>query len=124
MTLSELNNHDEPYSASAVLRSEPSQLPGVLQCRQWSYFSFVPPRFGDVQALDDAFRSLVTIAHSALLPAHKRSDATILGYYAKALHSLQSAVDDPRTRHTSEVLCAAAILSLFEVSRNNREFRS
>jgi hypothetical protein len=100
-----------------MLRSEPSQLSGVLLCRQWSYFSFIPPRFGTVRALDDAFRSLITIAHSTLIPAHKRSDATILGYYSKALHNLQSAVDNPDARYTSEVLCAAAILSLFEVSK-------
>ncbi len=104
------------YSASTMLQSEPGRLPGVLLYRQWSYFSFIPSRFGHVLALDDAFRCLITVAHSNLVPAYKLSGDKILGYYGKALCSLQSAVSDPNSRYTAEVLCATAVLALFEVS--------
>jgi hypothetical protein len=80
-----------------MLQSEPRQLPDVLLCRQWSYFSFIPPRFGHLEALDDAFRCLITIAHSVLVPEYKRSNGMILGYYGKALSSLQSAVNEPKS---------------------------
>lgn len=99
-----------------VLSSEPSWLPGVLSCRQRSYFSFIPPRFGHSVALDDAFRCLITVAHSKLVPDHQSSHELIFSYYGKALRSLQSAVIDPKARYSVEALCATAILALFEVS--------
>jgi hypothetical protein len=99
-----------------VLASEPSPLPGVLLCRQRSYFSYIPSHFGQTVALDDAFRCLITVAHSRLVPCHRSSHETILSNYSKALHSLQSAVNDRKTRYSTEVLCATAILALFEVS--------
>jgi hypothetical protein len=99
-----------------VLSSEPSWLPGVLSCRQRSYFSFIPPRFGHSVALDDAFRCLITVAHSKLVPDHQSSHELIFSHYGKALRSLQSAVIDPKARYSVEVLCATAILALFEVS--------
>ncbi len=102
-----------------MLQSEPAQLPSVLLCRQWSYFSFIPPRFGHVPALDDAFRSLATIVHSTLVPKHKRSSDTILAYYGKALRSLQCAVNEPAARYTAEVLCAVGMLALFEVRQRS-----
>ncbi|KAI3322967.1 hypothetical protein HD806DRAFT_497400 [Xylariaceae sp. AK1471] len=100
---------------SAVIQMEAGQLRHVLLCRQRSYFSFIPARFGHVVALDDAFRCLVTIVHSKLIPTHKRSDNIIFRYYGKALRSLQSAVDDPVNRYAAETLCAASILALFEL---------
>lgn len=98
-----------------MLSSDPAQLPGVLLCRQRSYFSFIPARFGHVLALDDAFRCLLTMAHSILVPAYKPSDEIILSYYGKALHSLQSAVNDPKAWSSPEALCAVGLLALYEV---------
>lgn len=104
------------FSASSLLQLDSSQLPGVLAYRQWSYFSFIPPRFGHVAALDDAFQCLVTITHSLLVPNHRQSDRVILQRYGKALRSLQKAVDEPNSRYYSEILCATGMLSIFEVS--------
>lgn len=101
--------------ASIILSSDPNRLSGVLSCRQRSYFSYIPPRFGQVSVLDDAFRCLITVTHSMLVPAHKSSQKTILSYYGRALYSLQSAVNDPSLRYSVEVLCATAILALFEL---------
>jgi hypothetical protein len=99
-----------------MLSLEPSQLPGVLLCRQQSYFSFIPARFGQVLVLDDAFRCLITMAHSLLIPTYKPDNSVILSQYGKALHSLQSAVNHPTARYGSEALCATGILALFEVA--------
>ncbi|KAE9374670.1 hypothetical protein N431DRAFT_372476 [Stipitochalara longipes BDJ] len=101
--------------AAIVLSSEPSPLPGVLLCRQKSYFSFIPSHFGHTLALDDAFRCLITSAHSKLVPCHSSRRETILSNYSKALHSLQTAVKDSKTRYSTEVLCATAILAIFEL---------
>lgn len=65
-------------SASTLLHLDSSQLPGILADRQWSYFSFLPSRFGHAVALDDAFRCLITAAHSLLVPNCRRSDEVIL----------------------------------------------
>jgi hypothetical protein len=107
---------DSVCRAARVLASEPNPLPGVLLCRQRSYFSYIPSHFGHTVALDDAFRCLITVAHSKLVPSHRSSDGTILSNYSKALQSLQSAVSDRKTRYSTEILCATAILAVFEVS--------
>ncbi|KAL7929787.1 hypothetical protein V8C35DRAFT_314791 [Trichoderma chlorosporum] len=101
--------------ASALLQLNSSRLPGVLAYRQWSYFSFIPPRFGHVAALDDAFQCLITIAHSFLVPNYRQSDTVILQRYGKALQSLQKAVDEPNNRYSAEILCATGMLSIFEL---------
>ncbi|KAL7952691.1 hypothetical protein V8C34DRAFT_104109 [Trichoderma compactum] len=100
---------------SPLLQLDSSQLPGVLAYRQWSYFSFVPPHFGHVAALDDAFQCLVTITHSLLVPSHRQSDRVILHRYGKALQSLQKAVDEPNIRYYSETLCTTGRLAIFEL---------
>ncbi|KAF4613431.1 hypothetical protein G7Y89_g15456 [Cudoniella acicularis] len=101
--------------ASTIFASEPSRLSGVLLCHQRSYFSFIPSRFGHSLVLDDAFRCLITVVHSMLVPDHKPSQDKILSCYGKALHSLQSAVSDPAARYSTEAICATAILALFEL---------
>lgn len=104
------------YRASDIFSTQPTRLSSVLSCRQRSYFSFIPPRFGQAAVLDDAFRCLVTAVHSLLVPDHKSNPRVILHCYETALHSLRSAVSDPTVRYSSEVLCATAMLALFEVS--------
>jgi hypothetical protein len=109
------------YRASDIFSSQPTRLSRVLSCRQRSYFSFIPPRFGRAAVLDDAFRCLVTAVHSLLVPDHKSNPRVILCYYETALHSLRSAVNDSTSRYNSEVLCATAMLALFEVSGSSRQ---
>ncbi|KAL6901083.1 hypothetical protein GGI43DRAFT_403993 [Trichoderma evansii] len=106
--------------ASTLLQLDSSQLPGILTDRQWSYFSFIPSRFGHVVALDDAFRCLITAAHSLLVPNYRRSDEAILQCYGKALQSLQQAIYKPSNRYTAEILCAMGILSIFEILNSSK----
>lgn len=51
-----------------------------------------------------------------LVPDCKPSHEKILSFYEKALHSLQLAVNDKKACYSAEVLCATAILAVFEVS--------
>lgn len=62
---------------------------------------FIPARFGNALVLDDAFRCLVTTAHSILVLDYRPSNNIILSYYGNALHSLQLAGNDPRARYSS-----------------------
>ncbi|KAH8897956.1 hypothetical protein GQ53DRAFT_791642 [Thozetella sp. PMI_491] len=115
MDLSALTSVHMGTIASAMLQATPSQLSDVLLCRQWSYFSFIPPRFGHVPALDDAFRCLLIMAHSMLVPSYKPSNNIILASYGKALRSLQDAVNEPHYQCIAEVVCAAGMLALCEL---------
>jgi len=98
-----------------MLSSEPNQLPGFLLCRQWSYFFIVLARLGHVLVLDGAFRCLVTVAHSVLVPTHEAEAQVIHSRSGRTLHSLQFAVNHHRARYSTEALCAISILALFEV---------
>lgn len=68
-------------------------------------------------ALDDAFRCLITAAHSLLVPNDSQGDEAILHGYGKALSSLQQAIYQPNNRYAAEILCAMGILSIIEVGR-------
>ena len=103
------------HRAAPLLSSEPDRLRGLLTCRQKSYFSYILPRLGHVPVLDDAFCCLIAAAQCMLLPSRSSRDVLFI-HYGKALRSLQTAVDDPKTRCDTEVLCATAILAMFEVS--------
>ncbi|VUC29127.1 unnamed protein product [Clonostachys rosea] len=100
--------------ASTILRTE-STLSNLLVCRQQSYFSFIPSRVGQTEALDNAFQCLHTVAYSTLTPSRKKSDGLIMKDYGKALRSLQCAIDDEMNRYTAETLCAIGLLAIFEV---------
>ncbi|CAI6100945.1 unnamed protein product [Clonostachys chloroleuca] len=100
--------------ASTILRTE-STLSNLLVCRQQSYFSFIPSRVGQTEALHNAFQCLRTVAHSTLAPFRKTSDDLIMKEYGKALRSLQCAIDDEMKRYTAETLCAIGLLAIFEV---------
>jgi hypothetical protein len=100
--------------ASTILRTE-STLSNLLVCRQQSYFSFIPSRVGQTEALHNAFQCLRTVAHSTLAPSRKTSDDLIMKDYGKALRSLQCAIDDEMNRYTAETLCAIGLLAIFEV---------
>jgi hypothetical protein len=101
--------------AVSVLARQPHRLQGLLSDRTWSYFSFVPARYGQHPYLDDALRCLVVKARAIMAPSAE-ADKMILAAYGKALQSLQKAVQDPSLVAGPDVLGATGILSVFEVS--------
>jgi hypothetical protein len=81
-----------------------------------SFFPFIPSRLGHSRALDDAVQCICT-AYSALLC----SNGSVIGQdrreYYQALRSLRLACQDKDEVLSSNVLCAAVLLSWYEVSR-------
>ena len=96
------------------LQQTPSRLREVLRCRQWSYFSYLPRRFGNTQCLDDAIRCVSARVRQWLTnPAGPTYPILLL--YSKAVTSLQAALDDISQCMSPDVLCAVQILSIFEL---------
>jgi hypothetical protein len=101
--------------AASVLSHEPERLQHLLGGQHWSYFSFVPSRFGHYPFLDDAVRCLVAKVRS-MVTSSAEAESVVLSHYGKALKSLQEAVQDPNLAMGPDVLGATGILSVFEVS--------
>jgi hypothetical protein len=76
---------------------------------------FIPARLGISTALDDAVECLIEAHHSFLIQQRLASQA-VMFRYGNALQSLKCVVEDAKARTTSETLCAAHILTLFEVA--------
>ena len=101
-----------------LLFREPFRLAQVLQCRQWSYFSFLPSRYGYIACLDDASNCVAArIRQWMSFPSDPPNDH-VLSLYSKSLISLQSSLNDPVLCRQPEVLCATAILAIYEVSQD------
>jgi hypothetical protein len=80
-----------------------------------SFFPFIPPRLGHSRALDDAVQCICT-AYSALLCSNESVISQNRREYYQALKSLRHACQDRNEVHSSNVLCAAVLLSWYEVS--------
>ena len=97
-----------------TLLKDPASLAKVLKCKQWSYFSYLPSRYGHFPCLDDAARCVASrVRHWIGGDIHPSAED--LALYSKALASLQVALNDPATCMESEILCATQVLSIHEV---------
>lgn len=87
--------------------------PGMHILNLGSFLNFVPSRLGHSEALDDAVQCICT-AYSSLRCENR---AVLEGRreYSKALKSLRKSVQDTDTALSSNVLCAAVLLSWYEV---------
>lgn len=93
-----------------------SKMPPHMKSRR--LLSFIPSRYGHVPSITHATDCLIARLGHITQSGGKlsaRRDLATLKAYAKALKSLQEAIDDERLRITPETLCAAEILGLFEV---------
>ena len=100
-----------------LLSREPLRLATILRYCQWSYFSFLPSRYGYNSSLDDATHCLAArLRQWVIAPGNPPSDG-VLSLYSKSLTSLQSALNDPDLCLKPEILCATAILGIYEVNR-------
>ncbi len=100
-----------------LLSREPFRLAHVLQYRQWSYFSFLPSRYGHTACLDDAANCVAARVRQWMSSPSEPPCKWVLSLYTKSLTSLQSALNDPVLYLKPEVLCATAILAIYEVRR-------
>lgn len=100
------------------LYASPKSLIDVLRCRQWSYFSYIPCRYGQFPYLDDAAQCVASRVRGWMVGEIRPSDK-VISLYLKALNSLQAAVNDPDLCTKPETLCATAVLSIYEVHLSN-----
>jgi hypothetical protein len=84
----------------------------ILVMSRW--MSFLPSKFGTSRALDSAIACFTTQQIGTT-----RNDLKMLGYgrstYVQALGRLQKAINNPYEAGTSETLCAAMLLCIYEV---------
>ena len=100
-----------------LLSREPLRLATVLRYCQWSYLSFLPSRYGYCACLDDATHCLAARLRQWVIAPGDSPSGSVLSLYAKSLTSLQSALSDPDLCLKPEILCATAILGIYEVNR-------
>ena len=118
LDVSALTSFQTGRITAQLLFREPFRLAQVLQCRQWSYFSFLPSRYGYIACLDDASNCVAArIRQWMSFPSAPPNDY-VLSLYSKSLISLQSSLNDPVLCRQPEVLCATAILAIYEVLRD------
>ena len=117
LDLSALTTFHTGRITAQVLSREPHRLTHVLRCRQWSYFSFLPSRYGHSACLDDAAHCVAARVRQWMDTPSDSPDKGVLSLYSRSLTSLQSALGDPVTCLEPEVLCATVILAIYEVSR-------
>ncbi|KAI4179545.1 MAG: hypothetical protein L6R41_007782 [Letrouitia leprolyta] len=101
------------------LQDKPACLREILRSRQWSYFSYMPWRYGQTKCLDDALCCVAARARQWV--ANPGSpNGQVLMLYCKAVKSLQTAIDDPVQRMQADVLCATEVLSIFQLLDTER----
>ncbi|KAE9364403.1 hypothetical protein N431DRAFT_106781 [Stipitochalara longipes BDJ] len=97
---------------------EGNKLPGMTIRNLGSFFPFIPSRLGHSRALDDAVQCICT-AYSALLCSHESVIGQDRREYYQALRSLRLACQDKDEVLSSNVLCAAVLLSWYEILADN-----
>ncbi|KAL8802854.1 MAG: hypothetical protein Q9182_003541 [Xanthomendoza sp. 2 TL-2023] len=102
------------------LRGKPDRLLKVLHPEKWSYFEYVPSRFGQTRCLDEAICCIAALVRLWLTGVGK-PDLVTLELYSRAIKSLQLAINDPLLSGNPDVLCAAQIMSIFELLDPGRD---
>lgn len=123
LDLSALTTFHVSRVTAQILSEQPSKLKDVLRCRQWSYFSYLPSRLGYSACLDDAANCIASRVREFLVYPTNSVHASVLQHYSRAVKSLHAALDNPSLRFQPEVLCAAEILAIYEVSVISLIFR-
>ncbi|KUJ16093.1 uncharacterized protein LY89DRAFT_735234 [Mollisia scopiformis] len=105
-------------SKEVIAHLEDSKPAGIHIRNLGYFFDFIPSRLGLSKALDDSVRCILT-AYTALL----RRDAVVLRQdreeYYQAVKSLRIACADEKEALSDETLCAAVLLSWYEVLADN-----
>ncbi|KAL8697867.1 MAG: hypothetical protein Q9224_002113 [Gallowayella concinna] len=102
------------------IRDKPDRLLEVLRSEQWSYFEYVPSRFGQTRCLDEAICCIAALVRQWITGVGK-PDLVALELYSRALRSLQVALNDPFLYYKPDVPCATQIMSIFELLDPGRD---
>ena len=115
LDLSALTAYHNSRITAHELKIQPSRLLEVLRCRKCSFVAYLPSRLGKTQCLDDVTKCVVTRVRECLTAPGDPASETSLRLYARALCSLQSALNDPAQAKAPDVLCATQLLAFHEV---------
>jgi hypothetical protein len=113
--LSTLATYHVGRATAEALSSDPLQLLGLLDFKQWSYMSYLPSLYGSSACLDNAVDCLIARIRHIITPNGERGEREVIRLYLKAIDSLQKALNSPSQRLAAHVLCATEILALYEV---------
>lgn len=109
-------------SKDVIAYLEGKKPPGIHIRNLGHFFDFIPSRLGQSKALDSAVRCTLT-AYSACL----QENAGVLNNdrreYYEAVRSLRIAFGDEKEALSDETLCAAVLLSWYEVGFQNKTFK-
>ncbi|KAI4246888.1 MAG: hypothetical protein LQ352_006276 [Teloschistes flavicans] len=114
LALSALTSIHVGRATAEPLHDRPPRLSEILRCKKWSYFDFLPPRYGETQCLDEAI-CCVAARVRQWVTSYGVPDPMCLGLYTRAVKSLQAALDDPLQRLHPNVLAATQVLAIFEL---------
>ncbi|PMD37555.1 hypothetical protein L207DRAFT_585898 [Hyaloscypha variabilis F] len=109
---------DSSLMVQLVDHLEENKPPGMTIRNLGSFFPFIPSRLGHSRALDDAVQCICT-SYSALLCSNGSAIGQDRREYYQALRSLRLACQDKDEVLSSNVLCAAVLLSWYEILADN-----
>ncbi|KAL8770233.1 MAG: hypothetical protein Q9194_005233 [Teloschistes cf. exilis] len=102
------------------LHDKPTRLSDLLRSKKWSYFDFLPARYGQTQCLDEAI-CCVAARVRQWVSNYSEPNPICLDLYSRAVKSLQAALDDPLQRLQPNVLAATQVLAIFELLDEERQ---
>ncbi|KAG8529122.1 uncharacterized protein KY384_005757 [Bacidia gigantensis] len=115
LDLSALTTYYVSRITAQQLARQPSQLVHVLRCRQWSFISYLPSRWGNTPCLEAVTKCLVIRVREFLQGSGQPPSKYALALFGRAVCSVQSALDDLTLVTDPDVLCAVRLLSLWEL---------
>jgi hypothetical protein len=115
LSLSTLTTVHFSRAAVKALSMAPDRIVYMLQLRETSFLDYVPAYYENCSVLRNVIDCTMAQARRVIAPDRTVSESVVLSLYVKALGELQAALNDPERWKLPEVLCAAQVLSLFEV---------
>lgn len=100
----------------ALFHNSPDQLVSLLRQRKTSYLNHIPERYGQYLCLDHAVQALVSKVHEMIDPCNSTVRIAALRTYGRALRTIEKAITSSDSTVQSDLLCAAELLRLIEVS--------
>ncbi|KAH0490827.1 hypothetical protein TgHK011_002279 [Trichoderma gracile] len=121
LDLSQLTSFHISYATASRLASKPTMLTELLGDRHWSYLNYLPSRLGHNSALDKAAACVAARAQQWLATPSEPVSCGILKLYSSALKALQAELQCPKACLRPDVLCATALLGVYELLKMSTE---
>ncbi|KAL6867155.1 hypothetical protein J3F83DRAFT_761606 [Trichoderma novae-zelandiae] len=121
LDLSQLTSFHISYATASRLANKPTMLTEVLGHRHWSYLNYLPSRLGHNIALDKAAACVAARAQQWLASPSEPVSCGVLKLYSSALKALQADLQCPGACLRPDVLCATALLGVYELLKMSTE---